>query len=233
MDALGTVANASGTIATPSPRARGFGDLAGDDFFQLLITQITNQDPLEPTGNQELLDQISSIREIELSTAMSSTMQALSVQQQYAAASALIGRYVTGPVSEDGAQISGPVVGARFDQNGGAILQLSTGDELPLEQVTGVQTAERIGETLVGKSVRGVDLREPSDPQEVQGVVTAVRTDEAGDLLLELDTGADLRLADVTTIGNAGAEEEQQPPGDGLVGKASQAIKRLLGGLIG
>jgi flagellar basal-body rod modification protein FlgD len=229
MDAIGTLQ--AQNSATATPRAQGFGDLTGEDFFKLLISQIVNQDPLEPTGNQELLEQISSIREIELSTAMTDSLKGLTGQQQYAAASSLIGRFVTGPTSEDGAQISGPVIGARFEPDGQAILQLATGEELPLETVTSVATAEELGASLVGKTVTGVDLRDPANARTVQGLVTAVRTDERGDLLLEIDTGESLRLADVTTIGHAAA----QPPSvvENLAGKASDAVKRIFSGLLG
>ncbi len=229
MDAITALQSQNTATSTSAPR--GFGDLTGDDFFQLLISQIVNQDPLEPTGNQELLEQISSIREIELSTAMSSSLKGLSTQQHYAAASSLIGRYVTGPVSEDGAQISGSVVGARFEADGRAVLQLSTGEELPLDTVTSVATAEQIGSSLVGKAVSGVDLRDPAEARAVQGIVTEVRPDERGELVLELDTGESLRLADVTTIGQTVPQTESAV--EQLAGKASAAVKRLFNGLLG
>lgn len=41
------------------------GELTSQDFLKLLVTQLTYQDPLDPMGNEELLRQISSIREIE------------------------------------------------------------------------------------------------------------------------------------------------------------------------
>ncbi len=56
--------------AAPAKKGNAFDELGSSDFLKLMLTQLTNQDPLEPTGNEELLRQISSIREIELSTTL-------------------------------------------------------------------------------------------------------------------------------------------------------------------
>lgn len=84
------------------------------DFFKLLITQLTNQDPFEPTGNDELLRQISSIRDIELSTTLTDSLRSLTGQQRFTSASTLIGQFVTGVPGPDGVVDSGLVIGIRF-----------------------------------------------------------------------------------------------------------------------
>jgi hypothetical protein len=48
--------------------------------------------------------------------------------------------------------------------------------------------------------VQGVDRRDPGNPRNLQGQVTAVRAESSGEVLLELDTGDDLRLRDVTAV---------------------------------
>jgi flagellar basal-body rod modification protein FlgD len=76
--------------------AHGFEGLGGDSFFKLLIAQLSNQDPLEPTSNQELLQQISSIRDIELSTSLTNSLRTLTEQQRVGSGAALIGQFVSG-----------------------------------------------------------------------------------------------------------------------------------------
>ena len=88
-------------------------DLRSEDFFQLLITQLTNQDPFEPTENEDLLRQISSIRDIELSTVLTNSLHLLTGQQRFSSASSLIGRHVTGLPDADGAVMRGMGVGIR------------------------------------------------------------------------------------------------------------------------
>lgn len=198
MDAIGTLTGSSQGTAT---QANSFSALGSQDFLQLLITQLTNQDPLEPTGNEELLRQISSIRDIELTTTMSESLQGLTGRQSFASASALIGQYVTSMAGTEGVQQSGLVVGVRFTESNAAILQLSNGAEVPMVQVGAVQSPRQAAESLVGQMVHGTDRRNRSEVKEVEGVVSGVQTDSAtGDVMLELDNGNILRLRDVQTV---------------------------------
>ncbi len=52
----------------PPVQAQGgdFSALGSTEFFKLIITDLLNQDPLNPTDNQKLLEQISLIRDIEM-----------------------------------------------------------------------------------------------------------------------------------------------------------------------
>jgi flagellar basal-body rod modification protein FlgD len=187
--------------ATSAPSgASSFDSLSSSDFLKLLVTQLTNQDPLEPMDNEAMLRQISSIREIELSTTLTESLRTLSGQQHVGAASAMIGQYVTGMPGEDGNSIRGIVTGVRFAEGGRAVLMLSNGAELPLEQVSRIEPPLRAAETLVGQSVVGLDARDPKNPQVAEGVVTGARLDEKGEAVLELDTGSDLRMRDVVSV---------------------------------
>ena len=191
--------SSSVTPATGVQTANSFGDLASADFLSLLITQLTNQDPFEPTGNEELLEQISSIRDIELSTALAESLRVLVGQERFGSASALIGQYVTSLPDDNGVIEAGIVAGVRFDGDGRPILQLSSGSEISLERVGSVEPPLRAAEALIGRAIFGVDGRDPTKSMVVEGVVTAVRVDD-GEVLLELDTGEDLRFRDVAGV---------------------------------
>lgn len=175
-------------------------DLGSEDFLKLLIMQLRNQDPLEPMDNSEMLQQIASVRDIELSATLTDSLRTLTGQQRFASASSLIGQYVTGVASADGSALSGVVVGVRFTNDGSPILQLSGGRELPVEQVRTIESPLRAAEALLRQGVIGVDGRDPSKPELVDGVVTGVRLDAQGEVLLELDTGQDLRFRDVASV---------------------------------
>jgi len=173
------------------------GALASEDFFNLLITQLTNQDPFEPTGNEELLQQISSIRDIELSTTLTQSLSNLAGQQQFASAAALIGKYVKSLPDEQGLIQAGIAVGVRFEVGGKAVLQLSDGSELALDRVSSIEPPIQAAEALIGTGVAGLDTQAGDSTRLVEGVVTAVRLDESGEVLLELDSGESLRFRDV------------------------------------
>ncbi|MBI4717326.1 MAG: hypothetical protein HY763_05940 [Planctomycetes bacterium] len=191
----------SGAAQRPGTQNDSLSTLGSDDFFKLLITQLTNQDPLQPTGNEELLRQISSIREIELSTTLTKSLQTLTGQQSFSSASAMIGQYVTASPDAQGLAPAGVVVGVRFEADGSPVLQLSDGSEVPLTRVAAVQAPQRAAEAMIGRTVTGVDRRDAKNPVSVEGVVAGARMDQpGGEVMLELDTGAELRLRDVVQI---------------------------------
>ena len=209
----------AGLTASTSAK-RGFQDLSGEDFFKVLIAQLVNQDPLEPTSNAELLSQMASIREIELNTSLTTSLKNLTGQQQFGSASSLIGRLVTGPVGEDGSAISGKVVSVRFEADGRVFVQLDSGRELNLADVVNVADADQVTNDLIGLFVQGTDMRDPSDVRNVEGVVTSVQT-SSGELVLELDSGDSIRFSDVTAVQRADAVT-------GATWKPLQALKVLL-----
>ncbi len=195
----------AGSEVSGAGAAGSFADLGSADFLKLLIMQLRNQDPLEPMGNAELLEQISSLREIELSTTLTDALRVLTGQQRFGSASSLIGQFVTGVSSENGDAQSGIVVGVRFEEGGSPVLQLANGSEMPLEQVNTIEPPLRAAEALVGQAIVGFDRRDAANPEIVQGVVTGARTEGQGEVMLELDTGQALRFRDmvsVTTVEN-------------------------------
>lgn len=200
VNATSLQAPAVDTGKTQSP-----ADLGSSDFFQLLITQILNQDPLQPTSNEDLLKQIASIREIELSSTLTESLQKLTGQQHLSAASSMIGQFVTSVPKGDGTVDRGLVTAVRFADGGTPVLQLSTGAEVSLDQVGLLQSPQQAAESFVGQSVMGIDQRDRNAPQVVDAIVTGVRNNEAGEILLELDSGSDIRLRDVVNARGAEA----------------------------
>ncbi len=210
MEAINSTAAVSQPIGAGT--ANTLGELGSEDFLNLLIVQLTNQDPFEPVGNDELLRQISSVRDIELSTAQTSSLQALTVslgalagRRQFESVSALIGQHVTGQPDATGVAPSGVVVGIRFANGTEPTLQLDTGAELPVDEVVAVQTPLRAGEALVGLVVSGLDRRDPASVELVEGVVASAQLEERGGVLLQLDSGEALRLRDVLNAVSAAA----------------------------
>ncbi len=191
------VTQIAGNVTGSAGANRSASNLSSDDFFKLLITQLTNQDPMEPTSNQELLQQISSIRDIELSTTLTESLQRLAGQQQFGSASTLIGQYVTSVAGSDGNVLAGTVVAVKFDSQGLPTLQLSNGVELEMSQLSSIVSPVQAGEAMVGRLVTGLDRRNPAEPEVIEGLVTAVRVAEGGEVFLELDGGDDIRLRDV------------------------------------
>jgi len=69
-------------------------DLNSSDFLQLMITELQQQDPLNPMDNAQLVQQISSIRDLSATTKLTSTLDTVLMGQNISTASGLIGKKV-------------------------------------------------------------------------------------------------------------------------------------------
>ncbi len=124
---------------------KALNQLTSEDFLKLLITQLENQDPTEPMGNDELLSQLSMMRDLQANVELSDTIKAMSeainaslLAQQLSAAANLIGKVVTGKTSDD--QVVTGVVDRAFLENGKVYVGI--GDQkLELSQITTVQAS--------------------------------------------------------------------------------------------
>jgi flagellar basal-body rod modification protein FlgD len=91
--------------------ARQAGDLRDvnlDDFLQLMITELQNQDPLSPMDNAQIVEQMSQIREISATNQLIETLDAMVTGQNLGTASALIGKQVSA-LTDKGEQVDGVV----------------------------------------------------------------------------------------------------------------------------
>jgi flagellar basal-body rod modification protein FlgD len=79
----------SSTTATLSTQV-----LDQSDFLKLLTTQLSAQDPLNPTSDMDFTAQMAQFTTLEQTKSMVSSLSSLSSQQQFLQASGLIGRTV-------------------------------------------------------------------------------------------------------------------------------------------
>ncbi len=70
-------------------------DVDLDEFLGLLITELQNQDPLNPMDNAQMLTQISQIREIGSTNQLTETLTSLAIGQELSMASGMIGKTVS------------------------------------------------------------------------------------------------------------------------------------------
>lgn len=83
-------------------------DLDMDQFLQLMITELTNQDPLNPMDNTQLVQQIGEIRQISATSQLSESLLAVQAGQALSTAGSLIGKNITA-LTDDNQNVSGVV----------------------------------------------------------------------------------------------------------------------------
>jgi flagellar basal-body rod modification protein FlgD len=88
-------------------KSSGFQALKTEDFVRILVAQLSNQNPLQPLDDNQLLQQVSAINSLSASGKLVETLNNLSLNQGLGAASSLIGRQVTATV--DGRELVGVV----------------------------------------------------------------------------------------------------------------------------
>ena len=122
---------------TPAPTAAtGAASLTPTDFLNMMVTQLQNQDPLNPTSSSDLLAQMSQIGQLQSSTSLQSTLQNFGLQTSLSSASAMIGKTVTGTDANTN-PISGVVTSVQVAA-GNVTLSLDNGNALPLANVTAI-----------------------------------------------------------------------------------------------
>ena len=113
-DATSTATATTGQAGAPVPASN---QMDRDMFLKLMVAQLRNQDPMNPTDSTEFLAQTAQFTSLEkLEEVASQTAQALSAQMAFGASS-LVGRTVTylGP---DGTETTGTVDSVRFTADG-------------------------------------------------------------------------------------------------------------------
>lgn len=135
---------AGGGTATQATR-KDVNSLQSEDFFKLLITELQQQDPLEPTETADMIGQISRIRSIEQSDTLNTTLAQMTAQQKTAGASDMLNKFVVAETNDGNgnlSNISGVVTGVRFAEDGTAMLDLDSGSSVRAQDVKSVTTAE-------------------------------------------------------------------------------------------
>jgi flagellar basal-body rod modification protein FlgD len=104
-----------------------------DEFLQLLVKQMTNQDPLNPTDNREFMSQLAQLQSLEEQVQTNELLTSMLAGNKVASAASMIGTQVTGRTA-GGVEQSGVVSSIRV-KGEVAYLKLVDGGQIPLENV--------------------------------------------------------------------------------------------------
>ncbi|HLJ55020.1 MAG TPA: flagellar hook capping FlgD N-terminal domain-containing protein [Chthonomonadaceae bacterium] len=105
------------------------GQLGEQQFLQLLVTQLTNQDPLQPQDQSQFLAQLAQFSTVEGVNNMASAQSKLQ-------ASSLLGKTVAAQVVTNNvpATVSGQVTAVRYGADG-VHVDLADGSDITLDQI--------------------------------------------------------------------------------------------------
>jgi flagellar basal-body rod modification protein FlgD len=127
VDALSQTNSSSPTAAS------GFSSLSAEDFSKIIFTELSKQDPLQPNDTNALLQQISSIRAIQSDMDLTTNLKSLVNQNEFASASTLIGKTVSG-IDDQRDRVTGVVKSVSRTANG-TVLTLDSGERMSISDL--------------------------------------------------------------------------------------------------
>jgi len=207
-------------------RNPGSGSLGKDDFLQLLVTQLRNQDPVNPMESAEFASQLAQFNSVEQLINVNDSIEALAQQQASTStglintmASTLSGKTVKVQTNQFGLGSEGSTeIGFKINNPAGDVeirIFNESGELVRTEKLKNFNAGEHTY-TWDGKSDSGRSLEEGTYRVEVsakdgdtnipastflEGVVDRVKFSNSGVKLLV--NGVDVGLGDVEEIGES------------------------------
>ncbi len=183
-------AGAIGGVGTSQAIEGAFGSLKSADFMNVLLSELSNQDPFEPADSSALLEQLSSLRNIESQLSLQKSIETLVNQNRLASSAGLIGRGVAG-LGDNGLQVQGVVQSIRIE-GGEAILELSGGKSVRASNLSRILDPSGAGDGETGPLWDVADAQGNRTPD---GVVDATDVAVWNQILLE-NMNREYRAAD-------------------------------------
>lgn len=136
MPTVGSTSSSSNTTNQSTTTDR-YDSLDTKAFLRLMVTELQNQDPLEPMDSSQIIDQIASIRAIQSNDKLSNTLDATLLGQNLFTASGLIGKTISG-LSSDAKRVTGTVDRVEV-ANGVATLYVGD-DAISMKNITEIKS---------------------------------------------------------------------------------------------
>jgi len=155
----GTSSTPATSGATSKTTVKANDALGKDDFLKLLVAQMQNQDPMNPTDSKESIAQLASFSSLEqmtnIATAMNTLSQSMtnfSQQSSLTQGAAMIGKWVSGVDTDGKTPLAGIVEAVKW-LDGDPKLQIRKADgtlvDLEMSLLTLVQDKQPTGAVTV------------------------------------------------------------------------------------
>ncbi len=131
---IGSSAATSGAQIADS-KNQGFAALKADDFMRMLIVELQNQDPSEPMGNEQLLNQLSAMQSLQSNVELGEALGQVTSNLQLSTGASFIGKLVTGK-NAAGADVTG-IVERAFLTEGKTAVEVG-GETISLKNISSV-----------------------------------------------------------------------------------------------
>ena len=123
--ATSATSGVQGSTGQQSTVSDAYQNLDIDAFLKLLVSELQNQDPMEPVKNSDILSQVSQIRAIQSNQYLTTTLTGVMLGQNLNTAASMIDRTISG-LDDAAKEVKGKVTGVTIE-SGAA--KLHVGDQ--------------------------------------------------------------------------------------------------------
>jgi len=135
---ISAVGAASASSSYQLPSVGKGQQLGSDDFLKLLVAQMQNQDPLEPTSNEQFITQMAQMTSFEQMSELNDQFKVNAGLQMLTTGTSMIGKQVTYTDPETSTETAGVV--SKVEMENGAFTLLIGSKRVPLANVKVIET---------------------------------------------------------------------------------------------
>lgn len=136
---ISSTQNTNEELETERTSLDGNNGLGQDAFFKLLITQLQNQDPLNPMEDRQFISQMAEFSSLEKTEKLYSLLEDKLSSNQVITNSNLIGKEITANI--EGVELKG-IVEAVKSSDDKVLAVLDTGSEIEINKINQVKNVE-------------------------------------------------------------------------------------------
>ncbi|AGA70260.1 flagellar hook capping protein [Desulfitobacterium dichloroeliminans LMG P-21439] len=171
--------NYKSNAPTSAPKSSAFSDatkevMGKDDFLRLLVTELSNQDPLSPMDNKDMITQMAQFSSLEQMNNVASSMESMSSafsslfqHSLLGQGAALIGKYVAGMDVDTENIVEGVVESVQWlDGNPQLVIKKADGTYSAVEMNEIISVADEAMTAESGEPPKDpTDATDPTDPE--------------------------------------------------------------------
>jgi flagellar basal-body rod modification protein FlgD len=128
-----SISGVQGQLGQQTTTSDAFNKMDLGQFIKLLVTEMQNQDPMNPMDNSQILQQISQIKAIASNDKMSTTLSSMQLQQNMISGSVLMNQTIAG-LTDQGNKVNGVV--DKISVDSGAVILHVGKDTVQLKNVS-------------------------------------------------------------------------------------------------
>jgi flagellar basal-body rod modification protein FlgD len=170
--ATGATTGSSATGSSAKSSLGLSGQFNENTFLKLLVAQLRNQDPMQPTDNAQMMSQMAQFSMVDQLNTLNETSAYLAGAQGMMVGSSMLGKQVTA-MPPDGTPIVGTV--SQVALSGGEVILTVNGQDVPLSEV--IKVSQSSATTTSAATTTDVQTSAAAETTQTQ-TTTAQTTQE-------------------------------------------------------